>query len=90
MFRHSKIPWDALLGASGRVILHHHGITAGSLLIDDTDNPRSKAAHTLAHLYKLRDEGKWGRSLGTKPGLSGVGDPENLHPCRVYLLAAGS
>src|SRR5215510_11611526 len=56
MFRHSKIPWDELLVASVRVILHHHGITSGSLLIDDTDNPRSKAAHTLAYLYKLRDK----------------------------------
>ena len=29
MFRHSKIPWDDLLVASVRVILHHHGITSG-------------------------------------------------------------
>jgi hypothetical protein len=43
MFRHSKIPWDDLLVASVRVILRHYGITAGSLVIDDTDNPRSKA-----------------------------------------------
>src|SRR6476661_465784 len=67
MFRHSKMPWDQLLVASVRVILRHHGITAGSLLIDDTDNPRSKAAHTLAHLYKLRDKESggylWGQSL---------------------------
>ena len=67
MFRHSKIPWDELLVASVRVILHHHGITSGSLLIDDTDNPRSKAAHTLAYLYKLRDKESggylWGQSL---------------------------
>jgi DDE superfamily endonuclease len=67
MFRHSKMPWDELLVASVRVILHHHGITSGSLLIDDTDNPRSKAAHTLAHLYKLRDKESggylWGQSL---------------------------
>ena len=67
MFRHSKIPWDELLVASVRVILHHHGITSGSLVIDDTDNPRSKSAHTLAHLYKLRDKESggylWGQSL---------------------------
>src|SRR6266700_6448513 len=67
MFRHSKIPWDQLLVASVRVILRHYGITSGSLLIDDTDNPRSKAAHTLAHLYKLRDKESggyiWGQSL---------------------------
>src|SRR6266545_3829007 len=41
MFRHSKMPWDQLLVASVRVILRHHGLTSGSLVIDDTDNPRS-------------------------------------------------
>ena len=67
MFRHSKIPWDELLVASVRVILRHYGITSGSLVIDDTDNPRSKAAKALAHLYKLRDKESggyiWGQSL---------------------------
>jgi len=67
MFRHSKIPWDHLLVASGRVILRYHGITSGSLVIDDTDNPRSKSATALAHLYKLRDKESggyvWGQSL---------------------------
>ena len=67
MFRHSKIPWDDLLVASVRVILRHHGITSGSLVIDDTDNPRSKSAKALAHLYKLRDKESggylWGQSL---------------------------
>ena len=37
------------------------------LVIDDTDNKRSKAAHTLAHLYKLHDKESggyvWGQSL---------------------------
>jgi hypothetical protein len=67
MFRHSKIPWDELLVASMRVILRHYGITSGSLVIDDTDNQRSKSAKTLAHLYKLRDKESggylWGQSL---------------------------
>jgi hypothetical protein len=67
MFCHSKIPWDDLLVASVRVILRHHGITTGSLVIDDTDNPRSKSAKALAHLYKLRDKESggyiWGQSL---------------------------
>jgi DDE superfamily endonuclease len=67
MFRHSKIPWDELLVASVRVILRHYGITSGSLVIDDTDNPRSKAARALAHLYKLRAKESggyiWGQSL---------------------------
>src|SRR5438309_2710151 len=67
MFRHSKLPWDALLVASVRVILQYHGITSGHLMIDDTDNARSKAAKALAHLYKLRDKESggyvWGQSL---------------------------
>src|SRR5262249_45608235 len=67
MFRHSKMPWDHLLVASVRVILRHHGLTSGSLVIDDTDNPRSKAAKALAYLYKLRDKASgsylWGQSL---------------------------
>jgi hypothetical protein len=67
MFRHSKMPWDELLVASVRVILRHYGIIAGSLILDDTDNPRSKAAKALAHLYKRRDKASggylWGQSL---------------------------
>ena len=67
MFRYSKLPWDQLLVASVRVILRHHGLTSGSLVIDDTDNPRSKSAKALAHLYNLRDKESggylWGQSL---------------------------
>jgi hypothetical protein len=67
MFRHSKMPWDHLLVASVRVILRHHGLTSGSLIIDATDNPRSKSAKALAYLYKLRDKESggylWGQSL---------------------------
>jgi len=67
MFRHSKIPWDQLLVASVRVILQHHGLTSCSLVIDDTDNQRSKSAKALAHLYKLRDKESggylWGQRL---------------------------
>lgn len=51
MFRHSKMPWDHLLVASVQVILQHHGLTSGALVIDDTDNPRSKSAKVLAHFY---------------------------------------
>ena len=42
--------------ASVRVIFRHHGLTSGSLVIDDPDNPRSKSAKALAYLYKLRDK----------------------------------
>src|SRR5215831_9210812 len=41
--------------------------TSGTLVIDDTDNPRSKSAKALAYLYKLRDKASggylWGQSL---------------------------
>src|SRR5881409_1689649 len=67
MFRHSQMPWDQLLVASVRVLLRHHGLTWGTQVIDDTDNPRSKSATALAYLYTLRakDSGGylWGQSL---------------------------
>jgi hypothetical protein len=52
--------------ASVRVILRHYGLTSGSLVIDDTDNPRSKAAKTLAHLYKRRDKERGGSLWGQR------------------------
>src|SRR5262249_28882531 len=65
--RHSKLPWDELLVARVRVSLRPYGLHSGRLVIDDTDNKRSKAAHTLAHLYKLHDKESrgyiWGQSL---------------------------
>jgi hypothetical protein len=67
MLRHAKIPWEHLLVVSVRVVLEPHGITSGSLIIDETDKKRSKAAKTLAQLYKLRDKESggslWGQSL---------------------------
>ena len=41
---------------SVRVMLCHYGLSEGSLVIDNTDNKRSKPAKTLAHLHKLRDK----------------------------------
>jgi hypothetical protein len=50
-----------------RSILTAYGITGGTLVIDDTDKQRSKAATTLAYLYKLHDKESggyvWGQSL---------------------------
>jgi hypothetical protein len=78
MFRHRKMPWDALVVASVRVLLRHYGLTCGSLVIDDRDNKRSKSATTLAHRYTLRDKDRggyvWGQSLvfllGVTPDLT--------------------
>jgi len=53
MFRHQQDPlgpppsWPVYASSCGTI-----GITSGSLVIDDTDNPRSKSATALAHLYK--------------------------------------
>src|SRR5437879_1801761 len=66
MLRHRKMPWEPLLVASVRVILPQYGITSGSLVIDDTDNQRSKAAKTLAHLYKLREKESGGSLWGQR------------------------
>ena len=66
MFRHRKMPWDKLLVASVRVIVRHHALTSGPLVIDDTDNPRSKAAKALAHLYKLREKESGGSLWGQR------------------------
>src|SRR5712664_2189624 len=41
MLRHSQLPWDTRLVASVRVLLRPHGLTSGTLVIDDTDNTRS-------------------------------------------------
>src|SRR5262249_54498126 len=80
MFRHSKIPWEHLLVASVRVILQHHGITSGSLIVDDTDNPRSKAAKALAYLYKLRDKASGGYLLGQSLVVLGLVAPKISPP----------
>src|SRR5687768_3425967 len=64
MFRHAKIPWALLLVARGRMLLRHYGITHGSLVWDDTDRRRAKAAKKIAYLHKLRDQESGGCILG--------------------------
>src|SRR5262249_34695293 len=58
--RHSTIPWDHLLGARVQVLLRPQGITAGRLVVDATDPPRSPSAKALASLDKLRDKASGG------------------------------
>jgi hypothetical protein len=64
MLRHSTMPWDHLLVARVRGILRHPGLTSGSLVSDDTDNPRSQSAQALASLSKLRDQASGGSRWG--------------------------
>jgi hypothetical protein len=67
MWRHRKIPWDPLLVASVRGMLHHQGLTSGRLVVDDTAHQRAPSAQALAHLDPRRDRAsggsRWGQSL---------------------------
>ncbi len=56
MFRHSKLNWNWLLMVSVQLILRYYGIKAGHLVIDDTDNPRSKGAKLIYKVSKHKDK----------------------------------
>jgi hypothetical protein len=64
MFRHAKLPWELLLQKSVQVVLRSHGITWGSLVVDDADKERSKRTHRLAHVHKLKDKASGGFVMG--------------------------
>jgi hypothetical protein len=88
MFRHSKMPWEHLRVARVRVILRHHGIPSGRLVVDDPDKPRSKSAQALASLYKLRDKERGGSLWGQSLGFLVLVTPEDLPTRGRGLLAA--
>jgi hypothetical protein len=90
MFRHSKMPWEHLLVASVRVILRHHGITAGPLVVDNTDNPRSKSAKALAYLYTLRDKAGGGYLWEQSPVLRVLVTPKISLPVGVVFYQPAS
>ena len=56
MFYHAKLAWSRLLQASVRCILKHYGITAGTLVIDDTDKRRTKVPTKIADAHKVKDK----------------------------------
>jgi hypothetical protein len=58
------MPWAQLLVARVQVLLRHHGLTAGSLVVDATDTPRAKSAKALAYREKLRDKARGGSLWG--------------------------
>ena len=64
MFRHAKLPWALLLQKSVQVVLSQHGITGGSLVVDDADKARSKNTHRLAYVHKLKDQASGGLLMG--------------------------
>ena len=87
MFRHSKMPREHLLVASVRVILRHHGLTSGNLVIDDTDNPRSKSARRSPICINCAIK-KVAAISGGKAWFSRLGDPGNLPARGRGLLSA--
>jgi hypothetical protein len=53
LFRRAKIPWEILLLASTRHLIRKYGICKGSLVVDDTDNDRSKCTKRIAMVHKV-------------------------------------
>ena len=86
MFRHRTMPWEHLRVARVRGILRHQGRTSGSLVSDDTDNPRSPSAQALASLETRRAKDRGGALWG--PRRVFLGDPEPLPSRGRGLLAA--
>jgi hypothetical protein len=64
MFRVSKIPWETLLTHSVQTVLRQFGISEGQLVIDDSDNKRSKNTSSIAHVHKIRDKISGGYIMG--------------------------
>jgi hypothetical protein len=64
LFRNSKIPWNLLLRASVRVIIHKYGITKGILVADDSEKKRSKVTKRIFQVHKVKDKSTGGYFMG--------------------------
>lgn len=64
MFRNSKIPWEILLTHSVQAILSRYEIREGVLVIDDSDNHRSKNTSQIAGVHKIKDKSSGGFVMG--------------------------
>ena len=64
VFYHATIPWEILLQYSVALILNSYGLTKGSLVIDDSDNKRSKNTKNIWHVHKLKDKASGGYIMG--------------------------
>jgi hypothetical protein len=61
VFRHAGIAWSHLLQASVAQVLSHYGVTAGVLVLDDSDKVRSRNTSKIAGVHKVKDKktGGW-------------------------------
>jgi hypothetical protein len=60
MLHHSKIAWEFLLRASVITILKQHGITEGTLVLDESDRARSKRTRLIYKAHKQKDKATGG------------------------------
>lgn len=56
LFVRAKIAWEIILCASVCHILSKYGIKRGRLVVDDTDNERSKTTTKIAKVHKIKDK----------------------------------
>lgn len=61
MFKYANISWSYLLQASINRLVSHYEITAGVLVLDDTDKMRSRNTSKIAGVHKVKDKktGGW-------------------------------
>ncbi len=64
VFYHASIPWEKLLQYSIALILNSYGLTKGALVIDDSDNKRSKNTKKIGYVHKLKDKASGGYVMG--------------------------
>ena len=64
VFYHASIPWEKLLKYSVALILNSYNLTKGSLVIDDSDNKRSKNTKKIWYVHKLKDKASGGYIMG--------------------------
>jgi SRSO17 transposase len=56
MFTSAKVAWSHLLQGSVRIVLKHYGITAGTLVLDETDKRRAKITTKITGAHKVKDK----------------------------------
>ncbi len=61
IFLHANIAWSYLLRASIAQVISHYGITAGVLVLDDSDKMRSRNTSKISGVHKVKDKktGGW-------------------------------
>ena len=59
------IAWSHLLQASLAHVLSHYNVTAGVLVLDDSDKVRSRNTYKIAGVHKVKDKKKQGSPLNS-------------------------